>query len=472
MSVPIKNQRPSPRVSAAAFYLTVWRWHFYAGLIVAPFVIFLAITGSIYLWKPQYENWRYHALFNVPAGTAAVSADAQMKAAQAAMPPGWRAQTFQPAFASGQTSQVAFAATGKIAPSKFVRTVFVDPSTGRVVGQLDDRTRFMRIIHDLHGTLLMGNAGGYVIEFAAGWALVLLLTGLYLWWPRPKFVVWGFLLPRLRAKGRTFWRDVHAVPAVWLAASTLFLLSTGLLWTNAAGSWYRTISAALGQGTPRESEAGAHRSALTGWSPPLKSGLAEKIDALASTMPGHEGHHMGGTAPDVGPGENALSLDRVIAIANSQKVPQPYAIALPVGPVGVYSVMSDRNQAFNRTYLHLDQYSGRVLADVRFKDFGYLAKFGLWAIIAHEGQLFGVINQILGTIAAAGVLLLAVSGLMMWWQRRPEDRLFAPASDAPLPRVVFAGTLILGCLLPLLGASLVLGWLAERLIFRHATIDA
>ncbi|MEO6992038.1 MAG: PepSY domain-containing protein, partial [Lacunisphaera sp.] len=167
---------------------------------------------------------------------------------------------------------------------------------------------------------------------------------------------------------------------------------------------------------------------------------------------------------------NALSLDRVIAIAHSQQVTQPYAIALPVGPVGVYSVMSDRNQAFNRTYLHLDQYSGRILADVRFKDFGYLAQFMLWAIIAHEGQLFGVINQILGTMAAAGVLLLGISGLMMWWQRRPEDRFFAPASDARLPRVVFIGTIILGCLLPLLGASLVLGWLVERLVFRSAVI--
>ncbi|HEY4246006.1 MAG TPA: PepSY domain-containing protein [Lacunisphaera sp.] len=460
------------RFPAAAFYLTVWRWHFCAGIMVAPFVIFLAITGSIYLWKPQYENWRYHDLFNVPTGTATVSVDAQMKAAQAVMPPGWRAQTFQPAFAAGSTSQVAFAATGKNAPAKFVRTVFVDPSTGRVMGQLDDRTRFMRIMHDLHGTLLLGDTGGYVIEFAAGWALVLLLTGLYLWWPRPKFAVWGFLLPRLRAKGRTFWRDVHAVPAVWLAASTLFLLSTGMLWTNAAGGWYRTISAALGQGTPRESDAGAHRSALTGWSPPLKSGLAEKIDALSSTMPGHEGQHMGVAVPDMGPGENALPLDRVIAIANVQHVPQPYAIALPVGPLGFYSILSDRNQAFNRTYLHLDQYSGRILADVRFKDFGYLAQFMLWAIIAHEGQLFGVINQILGTIAAGGVLLLGISGLMMWWQRRPMDRFFAPTSDAPLPRVVFVGMIVLGCLLPLLGASLILGWLVERLVFRRTAADA
>jgi len=108
-----------------------------------------------------------------------------------------------------------------------------------------------------------------------------------------------------------------------------------------------------------------------------------------------------------------------------------------------------------------------VLADVRFKDFGYLAQFMLWAIIAHEGQLFGLTNQILGTLAAGGVFLLAFSGLAMWWQRRPADRLAAPESRAPLPRVVFVGTLVLAFLLPLLAASLVLGWLVDRLILRR-----
>ena len=466
MSIPLKNQRSATRPSGGALYLTVWRWHFYAGILVAPFVIFLAITGGIYLWKPQFEAWRYRALFTVLAQnpTVVVSAEAQLRAAEAAMPADWRAQTFQPAFLSGQTAQVVFKSNVE---RKQAITVFVNPETGCVVGQLDDKTRFMRLIHDLHGTLLAGKTGEYIVEFAASWALILFLTGLYLWWPRPRFSVWGFLLPRLRSTGRTFWRDVHAVPAVWLSAGTLFLLTTGLLWSQASGQWYRTISARLGQDTPRESASGAHRSELTGWSPPLKAGLAEKIDALASAPSGHEGHDGGAAAAGGGRSDNALPLDRVLAIADEQHVPRPYAIALPVGERGVYSVLSDRNQAFNRTYLHLDQYSGRVLAEVRFKDFGYLAKFGLWGIIAHEGQLFGLANQILGTVAVGGVFLLAFSGLAMWWQRRPADRLFAPASETPLPAVVFIGTLVLGCLLPLLGASLVLGWLFDRMVMRR-----
>jgi len=38
-------------------YRTLWRWHFYAGLICIPFVIWLAVTGSVYLFRPQIEAW-------------------------------------------------------------------------------------------------------------------------------------------------------------------------------------------------------------------------------------------------------------------------------------------------------------------------------------------------------------------------------------------------------------------------------
>ena len=40
-----------------AIYRAVWRWHFYAGLFCVPFIVVLAITGSMYLFKPQVEAW-------------------------------------------------------------------------------------------------------------------------------------------------------------------------------------------------------------------------------------------------------------------------------------------------------------------------------------------------------------------------------------------------------------------------------
>ncbi len=42
----------------------------------------------------------------------------------------------------------------------------------------------MVLVAHLHGQLLAGRWGSYLVELAASWAIVLILTGLYLWWPR------------------------------------------------------------------------------------------------------------------------------------------------------------------------------------------------------------------------------------------------------------------------------------------------
>lgn len=482
MKNPTSPSDESEGRSTGALYRAVWRWHFYAGVIAAPLAIFLAVTGALYLWKPQYEAWRYRDLFNVPTGTASISWDRQFAAAMALHPEA-RPVSFAPASTPGKTSELVIRLGTGSKRSAARRSVFINPYTGEIVGELAASSRLMTTLHDLHGELLAGKPGELVVELGASWMFVLLLTGLYLWWPRPRFSVGGFLLPRLRARGGLFWRDLHAVPAVWFSIAALFLLCTGIPWTSVGGGWFRILSAAVGQGSPKESEASAHRSELTGWAPPLRAGLAPKIDALASDPAaatsvashgghaGHEGHEMDAEDPGSRPAANdprlppRISLERVREIATYVSVPEPYAIALPVGPSGVISVISDRNHAFTRTSLHLDQYSGKILADVRYQDYGAMSKFVLWGIIAHEGQLFGLLNQILGTLAALGVFLIAVSGLALWWQRRPAEKGSAPRSAASLPRPVFLGTLALAAFLPLLAASLAVFFLSDRIVY-------
>lgn len=459
---------PAPAVPST-LYRAVWRWHFFAGLCAAPFVVFLAITGALYLWKPQYEEWRYRDLFNVavpPAGSP-LSADAQFAAARQARPQ-LNPILFIPAPRPGRAAEVQFGAAR--GPDR--TSVFVNPYTGAILGGIDESHRFMTIVHDLHGTLLAGTTGRVFVELAASWAFVLLVTGFHLWWPRP-FTVRGFLLPRLGAGRRALLRDLHAVPAVWLSGLILLLLATGMQWTVVGGAWSRQLAQALGEWTPRETSASAHRSELLGgWSPPMATpATAQRLEQVASAPPGndpHAGHRLRG--PAWSDDDRRIPLERVIAIARARAVTDAYAVALPLGERGVFSVISDRNRAFTRTYLHLDQYSGKVLADVRFKDFGVIGKFYTVGIIAHEGQLFGWANQLLGLAACLGVIVLAVTGLALWWSRRPPGRLGAPISATPLLRRSRGVGLIalgLALLLPLLAASLVLLLALDRGLGRH-----
>jgi uncharacterized iron-regulated membrane protein len=153
-------------------------------------------------------------------------------------------------------------------------------------------------------------------------------------------------------------------------------------------------------------------------------------------------------------------------------VTDAYGIAFPAGPNGVYSILSDRNRAFTRAYVHLDQYTGKVLADVRFKNFGFMGKFYSFGIIAHEGQLFGLANQLLGLLACVGVITLSVTGVLMWRARRPSaasTALNAKASFGGLTlfkhsRAAIAIALVLSVFLPLMAGTLVVLLIVDRML--------
>ena len=58
---------------ASSHYQRIWRWHFYAGLFVAPFLILLSLTGIVYLFKPQLDNLLYPELMKVPTAAHILS---------------------------------------------------------------------------------------------------------------------------------------------------------------------------------------------------------------------------------------------------------------------------------------------------------------------------------------------------------------------------------------------------------------
>jgi uncharacterized iron-regulated membrane protein len=76
---------PAP-VRRATLYARVWRWHFFAGLFVAPFACLLALSGSVYLFKPQIESALERRVDRDLARGPALPADALVGAALAQHP--------------------------------------------------------------------------------------------------------------------------------------------------------------------------------------------------------------------------------------------------------------------------------------------------------------------------------------------------------------------------------------------------
>lgn len=427
-----------------------WRVHFWAGLISAPIVVFAALTGLLYALSPQIEAWRHADIDHVavPAASAASASregaaterlplDAQVAAALADHPHE-ALRYVVPAHAANDSTQVYLRAphahhpgmqTGKNAgdhdhglPTGSI--VYVNPYTGQVLGQLAELQRFKTWSKKLHSSALQGQGWRWLIELGASWMLVLFATGLVMWWPRARSqggAGWRALVPRW-GQGRVTWRDLHASVAIALGLVTATVLVTGLTWAEHSGDNFRAAQTALGQNTPQAPKT-------------LRSHAAE-------------------------PKATALSWQAILERAQAQSPDIALQLTPPKDAEGVWRAENvDRSQPSKRFALVLDAYSGQTLFQSGWAQMPMLSKATAVGIPFHRGE-FGVWNQVLLILAALAAIFSVVSGLVMWWMRRPGGRLAAPKlGRAELRRLP---TRVWVWLLPLaLGLSLALpvfGW--------------
>lgn len=412
----------------AALHRLIWRWHFYAGLFCIPFVIALAITGSIYLFRPQIEAW-LDAPFRGVSAHATATPSAEVAAALAAVP-GARFKAYQLPLEDGDAAEILVTRDG------VASRVYVHPESVAVLRVVEEEQRPMRVLAHFHGELLLGDRGSMLVELAASWAIVLLLTGLYLWWPRGRTGWAGVVYPRLRGDERVFWRDLHGVTAFWVSGLALFLLVSGLPWAKSWGSLLREVR----QQT---------------------SGVASRADWPVGGA--HE-HHASDTAATSDP----AALDRVVASAQTLALEPPVLIAPPPAHSSNWTAKSDASNRPRRADAELGA-DGIVVSRKPFAERPVIDRVIGYGVAAHEGQLFGALNQALGVFTALGLIVVCVSAVRLWWKRRPSGELGARAriGTSRVPLALFGLIVVLAIVLPLLGLSLIAVVLVERFALRR-----
>lgn len=429
------NAPAASRDVAPRWRNAVWRWHFYAGLFCMPFVLWLSLTGTLYLWRPQIEGWLDRRIDRLVGAGIPASPDAQVAAALAAVPGSTLHRYIVPE-APDEAVRILVTAGGED------ERVTLDPHSLAVLRVEAEEKRPFRLLFHLHGELLAGTPGSILVEIAACWTIVMLLTGLFLWWPR------GVLYPRLRAGRRLFWRDLHATAGLWVSLLALGLILTGLPWAKVWGSYLGDVRELTGT--------------LRG---PVDWTIGGKPSAQDPMLGGHAGHARARHAPTMVPGE----LGRVLAAVEPQRIAPPVLVAPPGHPGAPWSVTSNAADRPLRSDLKVEGATGRVVERVDFARRHWIDRVIGTGVAAHEGALFGLANQLLGTVAALLLALLSVSGAVLWWRRRPAGSLGAPVARAR-PAVgggLAAAVLTLGVAMPMFGATLVAVLLTEALVLRR-----
>ncbi|MFJ2033190.1 PepSY-associated TM helix domain-containing protein [Streptosporangium sp. NPDC087985] len=432
---PARSPRPR-RATWSALRPLVMRLHFYAGILIAPFLLVAATTGLLYAASFQIEQVVYRHELTASVGQTSLPLSEQVAAARQAHPEG-TVTAVRPAAEPGQTTRVLLDLPGLAESTQMA--VFVDPSTSQVRGTLESYGSSGALpvrawISTLHRTLHLGEPGRIYSELAASWLWVVALGGLVLWLSRRRRNrrgLRGLLTPDRAAGGLRRTLSWHGSLGLWAVLGLLFLSATGLTWSKYAGANIDELRATLGWTTPSIS--------------------TSSVDHAEHSRVGHQA----GIASDVG-------VDQVVQAAAGRGLSGPLEIVWPGETGSPYVVKEiDKTAPTRLDQVAVDPATGQVVAELRFADYPLAAKLTRWGIDGHMGLLFGLANQIVLAALAVGVITLIVLGYQMWWRRRPTRGFGTPYPRGGWRAVHWAVlvplaflALAVGYFLPLMGISL------------------
>ncbi|HTU13000.1 MAG TPA: PepSY domain-containing protein [Allosphingosinicella sp.] len=399
---------------------SVWRWHVTAGIVVLPVLAWMAITGALYLYKPELERALYRDWI-VSRAVAPPMPVADMIGLVEAQTGGRVTQVVRPA-AAAESWRMAFTARDGAA-----RMAFVRPDVGLVLGT-SRAGGPLELVKELHSLSVLGLPGNLLIELVAGWAILLVLTGFYLWWPRAG----GRALSLAGRLGeRRFWRNLHASVGALAGSVILFLAVTGMPWTAFWGAGFHAVVARQQIGRPPAPAPQAHgHDAHLPWS------LRGAPQPPASTH------------GDLGPG-------RAVAAAEARGLAAPWILDLPAAPGRPYRLSAAAERTGDVRILYIDPADARVLQDIGYADFGAGARVFEWGIYTHQGRQYGELNRLVMLAGCIGLLLLALTGPILWWKRRGRGASAGPGDGRRAKGGLIVAATI-GILFPLTGASMLL----------------
>ncbi|MFO1088023.1 MAG: PepSY domain-containing protein [Hyphomicrobiales bacterium] len=457
MSVTAAAREQAISPASSRLYRAVWRWHFYAGLYVVPFLLMLAVTGLMILWfttlAPEYGD-----RLAIKSAGSPQSITTQSAAVLAAYPGRKIGQYIAP---YGPHNPALF----RVDLEDGNRIVAVDPYTGTILQDRAQDGTWKEFATKIHGTLLIGGDGGpgdFLIEVAASLGILLLVTGLYMWWPRSPEGWLSAIVPDFSATGRTLWKSLHSATGFWMSLIMLFFFISGLSWAGVWGGKYMqawsTFPAQKWDDVPLSDQ--THASMNHGSIKEVPWALEQTLMPTSGSKAGIEG------LPEGVP----VVLESVVALGRAIGFDGRFQVTAPKDEKGVWTLSQDSmsydspDPMSDRT-VHVDQYTGKILASVGYDNYSVPGKAMAVGIALHEGQM-GYWNIALNFIFCLSIIFMCLSGIVMWWKRRPIGTISSPLypRDFRIPIAIGILAIGLGMLFPLGGLAIALFAVVDYLL--------
>ena len=367
--------------------------HLYISLWLGVFLALAGLTGSLLVYDSALDKWLNSDTMLVEAGEQRLPLLELIAAANLASPvkapPSYLSIPEEPDEALIVRYQIPEQGKKHKGMNHHFHEVMVNPYTGQVLGDRDRNDSLMSIIVRLHANLLVGETGKLIMGITALLALVLTITGIYLWWPKLSKLKQAFVIKR-NASFTRFNFDLHKTVGIYTAIVMLSVSLSGVYF-NLPGVFKPVVD----YFSPLDGMSGM--SAMMG-------GVKSETDSGATLSP-----------------EAVISA--VEAAYPGIRVQRIFFPANPEDSYRVAARQADEIRSNGATTVWLDQYSGKFLKVRDPKQFNAGTAFTNLQLPLHNGEILGTPGRIMVLITGLAPLLLMVTGIIHWLKKRKAKRI-------------------------------------------------
>jgi uncharacterized iron-regulated membrane protein len=363
--------------------------HLYLGLVAGLVIAIVCITGAMLVFEKEWLELFYPGRYFVAPHTHRASLE-EMKQSLLNKVPGAAIESIRLPSEERRTVEWSYAIEtnekkrkrkGTSYPSKKQNKfqAFINPYTAQVIEIYDYKNSFFSTVLSVHRRLLAGDTGKMITGISAILFLVILVTGLYLWWPGKKKKIKNLLTVRWGAKWKRLNHDVHVVIGFYAALFLFVIAFTGLSfsfkWFNKGMYWITN-------------------------SPPGKTAPAAVVTPSATHF---------------------CTLDTVYENIRKRFPSYEYClIKFPTIEKGFYTTTILPKKAVHDMASHLifsDPVSGKTLEVRKYEDRSPGHKMQSWMLPLHTGTSGGMAGRTIALLACIAGCTFPVTGTIMWLNR-------------------------------------------------------
>lgn len=346
--------------------------HGWIALGVGWLLALVGLIGALLIVAQPLDRWSHPQFFKIERRAAAAAPTLESIREQLIATFGSKASfTLRPPRDAEHTMWVI------VRGGPWSGTVYLNPATGQEQGRRGEYEGIVNVLFKFHSALLLQDTGKAILAWIALSYLVLLISGLMLWWPKR-------------------WPPVLKIE-----------LRKGLL--RGLFDMHRLGGAVFGLLIALSVASGAYMA----WRP-----LSEFVTTLSGEKPIKPPKIPKGEARQTA----ALSLDELVAHAQARFPNDPIGyIHLPAEasrPIRVRLRLADDPHPNGLTSVWLHPQTGAVLALNRWNELDPGARFFSFVYPLHTGELGGVFLEAVTFISGLALGMLGISGIWLWWRRR------------------------------------------------------